>query len=141
MRPVPTPSSTTVPPGCERFLDVERDVLDDARAPRVVEPRDRVVVAHAGLPRHPRELGRVVFERLACEAAVDGLDLEAGDIDEPFPFGLRRPPQLDGPLRAVLAPSGQVDAVIRRSVTHLFPEACVAERDALRVVSRREERD
>ena len=31
----------------ERLLDVERDVLDHARAPRVVEPRDRVVGGHA----------------------------------------------------------------------------------------------
>ena len=29
----------------ERLLDVERDVLDDARAPRVVEPRDPIVDA------------------------------------------------------------------------------------------------
>ena len=33
----------------ERLVDVERDVLDDARAPRVVEARDRVVGAQAGL--------------------------------------------------------------------------------------------
>ena len=30
----------------ERLLDVEGDVLDDARAPGVVEPGDRVVGAH-----------------------------------------------------------------------------------------------
>ncbi len=32
-------------PGRQRLVDVEGDVLDDARAPRVVEPRDRVVGA------------------------------------------------------------------------------------------------
>jgi hypothetical protein len=31
--------------GTEHLVDVERDVLDDARAPRVVEPRDGVVDA------------------------------------------------------------------------------------------------
>jgi hypothetical protein len=30
---------------CERLVDVEGDVLDDARAPRVVEPCDGVVDA------------------------------------------------------------------------------------------------
>ena len=32
--------------GRERLVDIEGDVLDDAGAPRVVEPRDRVVRAH-----------------------------------------------------------------------------------------------
>ena len=32
----------------ERLVDVEGDVLDDARAPRVVEPRDRVVRSAQG---------------------------------------------------------------------------------------------
>ena len=32
----------------QRLLDVERDVLDDRGAPRVVDPRDRVVEGHVG---------------------------------------------------------------------------------------------
>ena len=45
MRPVPTPSSThrAARPAC--LLEVERHVLDDARAPRVVQLRYRVVTA------------------------------------------------------------------------------------------------
>ena len=49
IRPVPTPSSTTGPPDASASLDVEGDVLDDARAPRVVEPGDRVVARSSGL--------------------------------------------------------------------------------------------
>ena len=86
MRPVPTPSSTTGAAGRERLVDVERDVLDDARAPRVVEPRDRVVGAH-GFRATQTISSDVVVERLAAEPAVERLDLEAGDVDEAFPLG------------------------------------------------------
>jgi hypothetical protein len=37
------------PAGRERLVDVERDVLDDARAPRVVEAGDGVVLAQGFL--------------------------------------------------------------------------------------------
>ena len=43
---VPTPSSSTGPPERTRLVDVERDVLDDAPRPRVVEARDLVVGRH-----------------------------------------------------------------------------------------------
>ena len=51
------------PAGRTRLLDVEADVLRDARAPRVVEPRDRVVRARAGAtasgqPRRTRSRSR-----------------------------------------------------------------------------------
>ena len=51
MRPEPTASSTTGPSQPQRLVDVERDVLDDRGAPRVVDPGDRVVERHDGQSR------------------------------------------------------------------------------------------
>ena len=52
----------------ERLLDVERDVLDDRGAPRVVDPGDRVVEGHAGQSRRAGALVRsAVMDAAALE--------------------------------------------------------------------------
>ena len=59
IRPVPQAELDDRAAGRARLLDVELDVLGDARAPRVVEPRDRVVRLRAcGQPRRTRSRSR-----------------------------------------------------------------------------------
>ena len=49
IRPVPTAELDDRAARAPRLLDVERDVLDDAAPPRVVELGDRVVEGHAAM--------------------------------------------------------------------------------------------
>ncbi len=82
------------PARLDRQVDVEADVLGDGAAPRVVERRDLVVQAHQpGFRATHDELAALVVERSPIEPAVERLDLEAGDVDEPFPLGACDPPQ------------------------------------------------
>src|SRR5207302_2717634 len=58
--------------------------------------------------RDEHVLAALVAERLAREAAVERLDLEPRDVEEPEPLVLRRPPE--GARRAVV--QDDVDAVV-----------------------------
>jgi hypothetical protein len=50
---------------------------------------DQLVVRHRG---DEDVFAAVVGERFAVEAAVQGLQLDAGDLEEPEPFVFRCPP-------------------------------------------------
>src|SRR5439155_15386095 len=75
------------------------------------------------LPRDPYELERVVVERLAVEAAVQRLDLEARDVDQSLAFGFRHPPDPQNPDRLVAATPRELDAAVRGHVVVHLPEA------------------
>ena len=97
IRPVPTPSSTTGPPGFLRLVDVEVDVLGDAagstgrRARRWGRRRSRGLRATNTNSRLSSPNGSPL------EAAVERLELEPGDVEQPLPLVLRRPPERDRP--------------------------------------------
>src|SRR5919108_1124040 len=80
------------------------------------------------LPRHPAELTAPVVERGLVEPAVERLDLEPGDVDEPFPLRLREPPEGErASLRSRLASEGgHVDPVVSLRLLDVLPEAAVA---------------
>ena len=91
IRPVPQAELDDRAAGRASLRHVELHVLGDARAPRVVDPRDRVI--GLGLADNPDELVRVLVEGLPLEAAVERFDLEARDVDQPFPLGTVEPPE------------------------------------------------